>query len=492
MDVKRRFLRETLFVFGFSLLGVLIAFLTRVLYTHTIPVAEYGVLYAVIALFTIIMPFKNFGVTNAAVFFLPGYVEKHPKKVRSILLLVSAVVFCTSLVIAALAVILRGTLASVIFHSTLAADLVILIAFYFLGSSFREVMTTLFQGYQETLAYGSSDTVRTGTILVLSAVFLYAFHWGVLGIGLAWALSPIADLAYWAFFLRSHRAVLQGSWRWDPAANKQLGKYAREILLSTLGLATIASLDVLLVNALRGATDSGLYNAAIPLASLLLFFTTPLKLVMMPMTAHFTHQKDDSFVRQSMGLLGKFSMLLLLPAALILALYPQSLLVLFFGNAYLGAALALRVLAAAFFFRALGEVYFSIIAGLGKPRQRTYIMLVGIGINLVLDLILIPTLGIAGAAIAALAAFIVIWAWCRYVIGGAVFSRKDVLKSLGGIVVFVGAVAILKDVLPSALWAAAVSVVIAGILYVAYLWYARIVGRPELRLLREALLNQNR
>jgi O-antigen/teichoic acid export membrane protein len=169
----------------------------------------------------------------------------------------------------------------------------------------------------------------------------------------------------------------------------------------------IERLDQLLISLLLGATSLGLYTVAITLTSASALAASAVSLVAFP---HIAALQDTP---QRVAASRRFILLALALSGLvtipIFAATPQ-LLSLFFGPAFSQVSAACRVLLVAGVFFACSQLFVALLRGLGRPLDAGVAGAVGVGVTVVLLAVLLPTLGIMGAALASLVAY-AITAW---------------------------------------------------------------------------------
>lgn len=212
------------------------------------------------------------------------------------------------------------------------------------------------------------------------------------GIGL------VLVLGLW-WLRRSHGLGL----KWDRSGQRELLSYSAKSHPDLLFQQLILRSDYLFIGALLGSTALGHYAMASAAAELLLIVpeavTTPLMKRLL---------QQDAGMDKLTPLALRLTATVMLGACLGMALIGQWLIVTLFGAAYQPAYPALLALLPGL----LGLCYASILRLdlLGKNRPGTVSLMMGAGaaLNLLLNVLLIPTLGIVGAALASSIAYLAV------------------------------------------------------------------------------------
>jgi O-antigen/teichoic acid export membrane protein len=163
---------------------------------------------------------------------------------------------------------------------------------------------------------------------------------------------------------------------------------------------TLLWADTLLLGYFKTADVVGLYNAASPLAQ---FITQPLGALLViytPVIAGLHSQNRLVDLRRDFMIVTKWLTFITMPLFLVLCLFPEAVLNLLFGASYVAAAPALRILSICFmvrnFFGPNGHTLFA----MGKSRFVMWSVLLAAIVNVLLNVTLIPPLGMIGAAVA--------------------------------------------------------------------------------------------
>ncbi len=200
-------------------------------------------------------------------------------------------------------------------------------------------------------------------------------------------------------------------WRWHRNTGRALFNEAVPFFVSGLALTLYMQVDRLMLDALMGAGMLGQYSVALTISSAFNFIPVAICISLAASISKLQSYSDR------VGYFVKLNALLLwLGAALSLVLFLSAdlLILILFGSEYQVSAqiLKIHVLSLAFIFISVANDYFSLSMQSGRVTLiRT---LAGLGINIVLNSLLIPRLGVAGAALSsfiahALSSTIVYW-----------------------------------------------------------------------------------
>jgi len=195
------------------------------------------------------------------------------------------------------------------------------------------------------------------------------------------------------------------------------------------------SADTLLIGALRGATEAGVYYVATRIASISLFAMNATQVIAAPLMAQAFVQGRQQDLQRVVTLTVGCSLLLAVPLCVAMYFFGPEILGLFgagFDSAYLPVLL---LLAAQLFNVATGPTGY-LLSVTGHQQKLVAFMAAGVAVNLALNVFLIPRYGMTGAASAALVAH-VFWntvaarfAWKRLGINStAIVSWRAAVRS---------------------------------------------------------------
>lgn len=159
-------------------------------------------------------------------------------------------------------------------------------------------------------------------------------------------------------------------------------------------------LDTFLIGYFKDVYWVGIYNAAIPIVSLLIISSEIFMQMFFPLITRELSSKNIIVVKELSKQITKWIFILNLPLTILILLFPGIFINLFFGTEYLSANNALRLLITGQFIFLLGITSNKLLLSSGKSKVvLTNIIFTSI-INFALNFILIPRYGINGAAFA--------------------------------------------------------------------------------------------
>jgi len=391
-------------VFIGSIAGLGLAFLGRVLVARFFTQAEFGIYSLGYTILWVCFTVSLIGLHEGTARQIAYYRGKdEPFKVKEVALFSIRTVLATSLLLLIVLFFVSDILSVNLFHEpTLATPLKIL-AFTIPGMALMEILVAIFRGFNQV-----KEKVFFQDILrnVLFPLFLLpVIYISLPFIGAIYAFTASIVVAYLVLAIYSLKKApipLRGSG--IPFTRNPLGK---ELLLLSLPL-----LGVYFLNQIIGWTDTlmlgffktsdyvGLYNAAIPLARLTSIGMVAISVIYIPVTANFFSKNLMPEIRKNYEILTKWILFFTLPLVILVGFFPEAILQFIFGQQYVSASPALRILVLGFATSVVLGPCGQTLLSMGRTNMLMVPLLVGAGLNIVLNALLIPPLGIVGAAMA--------------------------------------------------------------------------------------------
>lgn len=268
------------------------------------------------------------------------------------------------------------------------------IPFFFLLNSY----ISLIQGLNRIGSYNSVSLISAALSLVLLCIFLYGFKLGLMGAVLSWALTNAFN-AVFAFivFSRSARTRIHFSL---TIFREQL-VYGLKAYVANIGGFLVRRLDVLLVANILGITQLGYYTIAFTIAELLWYLASSMSITLIP---HVAASEEGSLPTTTTTAL-RFTIWTTALLCLGVLLTDRFAIRLVLGPAFLPSITPLRWLLPGILFGAAEKILAADLTGRGRPDVTMVSAILALVTNLGINLLLLPRIGISGAAIASSLAY---------------------------------------------------------------------------------------
>jgi len=390
-------------IFGGRIVKVGLLFVVQILIARILGTSAYGSVVLAGTVIGIGSLLGNLGMPRGLIRNIPHY-EDSPAEARGILQ--AGVVSATlgGLLFGGLIFVAAPTIATVVFNDSSLTDLFRIAAVAVPLSVLTQTGVSIARA-----ARTAKPQVIVNHFLSPIARALFVGGLVVAGYGAAGAITGVvfvqitAAAAAGVLAYRTLSVTLRG-----PATPKY-----REMLMFSLPLVMAAGIDFLVVN-----TDTfligtfltparvGIYNSAFRLRTAGLFFFHPLTYLLPPVLTRLAAESKMTEARRTYQLVSKWTILLTTPLFLAVLLFPEVAIQLSFGSNYLAASLPLRTLMLPVMVTVLLGANEKALVALGHNRISLYVNGIVVAINIVLNVLLIPQIGIAGAAVASATAFI--------------------------------------------------------------------------------------
>lgn len=165
------------------------------------------------------------------------------------------------------------------------------------------------------------------------------------------------------------------------------------------------NLDNVMLGFMQGDAQVGLYTAAVKAKTLLVSLVTSLGAVLLPRVSYYVENRQMEAFHRLTNLAFRFVVLFAVPVTLYFMLYAEPVVLLLAGSGYRQAVPAMQTIMPTVLLIGMTNVMgIQILLPMGREKVVLYSECAGAVTDLILNLLLIPCLGAAGAAAGTLAA----------------------------------------------------------------------------------------
>jgi O-antigen/teichoic acid export membrane protein len=382
------FISQSRFILVYSVVERVFFFLFFLLLANRFEVAEYGTIVTAFAIANMFALMFDLGI--------PIHIQKEISSGKEASGLFGSVAMLDLMLLPAFAI---ATIATGMFLYDMTFSFILLICIPVFFFSLSNILNKTLAGFND---YRSQLTALLVSRLPVFAVILLLF------------LNGYSDkFTYLALLLISaiiQLIVLTSKLMRDVRLSKQhlwkLSSLKDLYPVIPLGAAVVFNflydkIDILLISKMLGFTESGLYNIAYGLFKTAAMSFSFLLIPALTKISYFSRRR--SAVRL---LLARYTWLIFLicaAASIVIFLSADYLIMFLYGDKYMESASLLRVLALALVGLGLNNLFGVALNGLGLYKENFYVTLAGLIVNVTINLLLIPRMGIMGAVIATIA-----------------------------------------------------------------------------------------
>lgn len=424
-------------------------FLSRVIPARLLDTDGYGLLILGLTVLNLIGPVAVLGLHRGLARNIPqadrgGQVNL----IRSGLHLAVA----SSVVIGVVLFLSRGLVESMLNEPGLAPVLA-LIAVALPGWTVAKLVTGgLLRGLTRVTERVLINNILRPTLIIISIV-LFAEKYGAAGVAGGWAFAlgftAFVGLVVYVGFVRGNGGGFDPQYRF-------LLSFSLPLMVSGIFVTSMRQIDNVVLGFFLNATSVGIYDASFTIAAVLHLGINALRFLFMPVFSSLLDTGDVGQMERVYSIVTKWIVLLTLTPFLGILLFPATVLEIVFRPAFVAGTPVLVVLASGFMLNAaFGPTGPSLIS-LGETRMMMYVTGVGVVVNLVVNVMLVPIIGALGAAVASVCTYTAInflyFLYIYKVLEFQPFSLWQFLPTVLTVAVLVPATALVHDTVVTNVW----------------------------------------
>jgi len=392
---------SAILILGATFLRQGIGFTTRITMARYLPVEGYGDVVLGISMMNLLGIITLAGLPAA----LSRYVPRKETNVerRDIVVSTFHIVGALSLVIATAAYLLAGPVSRFVFGTENLVWIFRIFAAVLPFYTMFRLSIGGFRGYEETLPQVVTDKILLPALQLAGIIVFVTLGYDTAGIAFAYAAAFLFVSATAMFYMfRLGEFSIS-----DIATVKSPSRY-RELLAFSLPLAASGAIgvitknsDLIILGIFQSSAKVGVYEVVYRLAMFITFFISPaVGYLFQPLISRFDASDDHRKIDQLYTVTTRWIVIGTYPLFVLLLLFPDQTLLFFFGQEYTEGALALSILATGFMFSRLPGLTGNFLTATGKTKIVLYISTATAVLNVGANIILVPTYGLLGAAIA--------------------------------------------------------------------------------------------
>ena len=462
----------------------LLLFVRLPILTKWLGASLYGTWSLIWVTIVLITPLATLGLGMAMIRFLAA--ERDVDRIRERFLSVVFTVFLAGVVVSLILILCSDLFASSILGDINSSHLIRLASFMILTQALSQMSIAFFRTFRQMKWY-SALLVTKAAAQVGLMVYLLLLGWDLRGVIVAVLASDILCIAI-AFSV----ALRQIGFRFPrfTEMNDYL-KYGLPLVPTSAMLWIMSSSDRYIIGYFMQAKDVGIYAAAYSLAHINSLFLGPLQTILLPTVSKSYDNGDMAKTRTYLKYSLKYLVMLSIPAAFGLSVLALPLLRILTTMEFTSGSMVVPFIVLGLVIFEFHRICLYIFYLVKKTYWVARLLIISAALNIGLNLLLIPHLGILGAAVATLIAYAVLgiltvvvsFRYFKFDLG---FSF--IMKSIMASAIMALAVWLLNPV--SIIWVI-ISILLGVVIYSAMILALRGFNKKELSLVKDLLSGLN-
>jgi len=369
--------------------------------TKTLGVYQYGIWAQILVTISLLTPLAMLGLSPTVVRFLAG--EKEKEKIREDFLSVVAVVIFMGLLLSVILFYSSDFLASTVFGDINASYFIKVASLLILISALDEIMLTYFRTFMQIKTYSGLTLLKSFGELGLIVCLLFS------GSGLLGAIIALLIVRGVTFAIAFSLIISQIGFKLPNfSALKPYLRYGMPLTPNAMTLWIIHSSDRYIIGYFIGTVAVGIYSAAYAMSNLILFFLTPIQFILFPTISKLYEEKKTGEVRNYLRYSLKYFLIFAVPSAFGLSALARPLLRILTTSEFVSGSIVIPFVAFGIVTFGIFQIFINLIHLAKKTELNLILLGTSACSNIILNIILIPCIGILGAAIATLISYAVL------------------------------------------------------------------------------------
>ncbi len=381
--------------FLFRMVAMLFSFIVMWFMTNYYGETVWGRYSLALTVMQIAAMFFALGLPNAFISFSGAFTNTEQSKgllVKSIKLVLSSSIVPILLFSAG-----AGFIASYIFEKEDMYNYILIIALGTPCMMVHEIICYYFMAVKKFTLYGLSIFILPNIFLISALLLLYYNNIGGYFTFYAYIGAYLLTLLIGLIYIFGKRAKVI----YPDITKHDIFKKSFPMMMSGIFLLLLNWTDMLMLGRFETEAQIGIYNTAFKVGYLSLFFVVSMNAVILPKVSELYHQKNVLEMRKVINRSTQLVIILTLPLAFGLIFFRDIILSVFDDHAGLGGVTLILITLGGLYNAMTGNVD-QILNMTNNQKSVSVIFFSGFVVNVVLNIFLIPTYGIEGAATASL------------------------------------------------------------------------------------------
>ena len=389
-------------IFVGMVIGKVLTMVNIILLARFLEPSNYGLFFLGLTVVEIFGVIGVFGLASGVIRFIPYYHTKNrDDKVKCTIRFSLKFSLILSVILATVLFLLSDQIACLVFNDDRLKVVLQIFSIALPFYTINGIISSIFRGFGNAKYRVQTQDIMLRLIKISAFILFIYFGYLLYGALAAFAVGTILTLGISLYVVQKKLFPIFGSniKTKDASVGRELLSFSWPLLIGGFSYIFYTQTDRLLLGFFKTSEDIGIYTAGSQISHLLTFILPSFAFLFLPVMSELYSKKkiqDFSHLYKSTT---RWIFLITLPLFLFFIFFPEDIILLLFGSSYVSGATVLRILALAFFVHTSVGLAWDTLAAMGKTKSILVTEGIGAVTNVTLNVLLIPTFGIEGAAI---------------------------------------------------------------------------------------------
>ncbi|PIN89496.1 hypothetical protein COU57_05870 [Candidatus Pacearchaeota archaeon CG10_big_fil_rev_8_21_14_0_10_32_14] len=404
--------RSSIIIFAGIIISKILTYIYRIIIARQFGPEIYGVFSLILMMIGFLTPFINLGLNEGLLRFIPQWRGKNEtKKIEYATSFSTKFILLNSIIISGILFLLADFISITLFKEPQLTPFTQIVAVFLIFMVFSRFLLIIIRSYEYVVIHTLLEKIIMTSIHVLflillisiglnsdSIIYSYVAGFIIVTIISYIYINKIIKLKFHSNIDDSEKKTIR----------KELLFYSIPIMFSGIITVMFTWVDTFFIGYFLGTKDVGIYNAAVPIATLMLITQEIFLHLLYPIFNREFSKDNIKNIDNLSKQVTKWIFMINLPILLFVLIYPHYIINLLFGPEYVQASNSLRILSIGVFLSSIFYVSQRLILVKGKSKILFWDLFYTSILNIILNIILTPKLGINGAAFATTFSWIIL------------------------------------------------------------------------------------
>lgn len=389
--MSNSFVKNTIMTLSRQISGILLGLLASIIIARSLGPEGNGLYQLIVLLPTTLMTLLNLGVGTSSVYYV-GQKKYDIKDIIKTNTASGAVLSLAAVIIGLIGVMFfsdkffEGVPPNYLYFILLIMPLLMLNDFYLV----------IFQGVQDFKSFNSLALLRQLAALITLVIFIFVLKIGLVGTVIAFIAGVVTQFIVTLILLNKNLKTNLFSGSFSKAYFKESFSFGFKAHFSNVLSFINYRADIYLISMFLNPAAVGLYGVAVSIAERLWIVSQSISSVLYPV---ISSSSDVDSKNKLTSVISRNVLFFSIIAGIVFYFASDLIFRLLFGEAYADSSDILKMLLPGIILFSVDRILSNDLAGRGKPELNMYTSIFTVASNIILNILLIPKIGIAGAAV---------------------------------------------------------------------------------------------